>query len=302
MNNDQHLHQLLREIAEAEVPAGSLDLTGSIRPPARLLPAAPRPAPRVVRQRFYRPAFVALCLLALLAFGLRLLPGQAPSVSAQEALQRAEQASSAFGISGIRSLHGVLETFAPGSGTVVREETWLELPSRLRREVIWPAGSDFPAELQVEVTDGVDGWIWGVPAAQPDATPDSIARVSPAMISGSLYVIPNPSSSLDTPQDPGAGLCAQPGDQLALLGEEPVLGRAALVIECRIGGSDTIAGTRLKLWIDKQIFVVLQMEHYDPSGELFVESRYTQLELDLDMPAERFAFTPPAGVPITDER
>jgi len=297
MNQDQHIRQLLGDIAEAEVPAGSLDLAARLRQQAPVLQAAPRPA----RPRVLRPALLGLCLLALLALGLGLMPGQTASVSAQEALKRAEQAT-AFGLSGIRSLHGVMETHAPQSGTVVREEIWVELPKRLRKETTWPPTGTSGADLQTMLTNGGDVWVWSVPAATPGAPPDSISLINPAELDSALYTIPNPSASLDSGGQAPTGICAQPGDRLTLLGEESLLGRTALVVECQIAPSDGHPGERLKLWIDKQLFVVLNMDYYDSTGELFVQSRFTQFEVDTPIPAERFTFAPPPGVPIEDQR
>ena len=302
MNQDQHLRQLLDEIAETEVPSGSLDLAARLRQRAATLqPAGPaaRRGPRVLR-----PALASLCLLALLALGLNLLPGQTASVSAQEALRRAEQVT-AFGLSGIRTLHGVMETVAPQSASVVREEIWVELPARLRKQTTWPPTRQSEAEAQTILTNGGDVWIWSVPASAPNAAPDSIGLIDPAELGTALYTVPNPSVSLDSSGEP-AGLCAQSGDQLTLQGEAELLGRTALVVECRTAPSvhngTTYPSERLKLWIDKQLFVVLQHEHYDSTGALFVRSRFSQFEVDVPIPAERFSFTPPSGVPIEDYR
>lgn len=295
MNQDQHIRQLLDEIAEAEVPSGSLDLAPRLRQRAPAPPAAPRPA------RVVRPALLGLCLLALLALGLSLAPGQATSVSAQEALKRAEQAT-AFGLSGVRTLHSVMETLAPQTGSVVREEVWVELPGRLRKQTTWPPTRTTGAELQTMLTSGGDVWIWSVPAATPDAAPDSIGLIDPAELDTALYTVPNPSASLDGPGQASAGTCAQPGDRLALLGEEPLLGRTALVVECQVAPADQRPGARLKLWIDKQLFVVLRFDYFDSTGALFVQSRLTQLEVDTPIPAERFVFAPPPGVPVEDYR
>ncbi|HEU4326754.1 MAG TPA: sigma-E factor regulatory protein RseB domain-containing protein [Roseiflexaceae bacterium] len=302
MNQDQHIHRLLSDIAEAEVPDGSLDLAARVRQQARAPRSERVEAPRARRQGLFRPALAGLCLLAVLALGLSLLPGQTASVSAQEALKRAEQQASAFGLSGVRSLHGVMETIAPGSGTVVREEIWVELPGRLRKETIWPPTRQNGAEFQTMLTDGSGAWIWSVPAATPDAPPDSIGLIDQAELDTALYTIPTPHTSLDPSGQPPAGLCAQPGDQLVMQGEETVLGRTALVVDCRIAPSDNDPGSHLKFWIDKELFVVLRFDYFETNGDLFVRSQFTQFEVDPAIPAERFTFAPPAGVPIEDYR
>lgn len=304
MNQNLHIHQLLSEIAQADVPDGSLDLVARLRQHTPALPAQP-PARPTARGRAVRPALLGLALLALLVFGLNLLPGQTTSVSAQEALKRAEQAT-AFGLSGVRTLHGVMETIAPGSGTVVREELWIELPGRLRKETLWPATSQSGAELQTELTNGGDVWVWSVPAATPGAPPSSIGLIDPAELNTTLYTVPNPSASIDHLGQTASGTCAQPGDRLSLQGEATVLGRTALVVDCVIAPSQrdgqTDPGAHLKLWIDKQLFVVLQFDYYEATGALFVQSRFTQFEVDTPIPAERFVFAPPPGVPIEDYR
>ncbi|HEY1015497.1 MAG TPA: hypothetical protein VGE07_22505 [Herpetosiphonaceae bacterium] len=295
MNQEPTVHRLLSEVAEAEVPAGSLNLADRMRRQS-IIAQPERPSRRM---KLMGTALVAASVLAALVGG-RLLPGQAPSVSAAEALRRVEQ-TSAFGISGISSLHGTSETHAPGSDTIVRDEVWLELPSRLRREVIWPPYDNHGADRQTELRLGDEAWIWSGPESQPGVIDGPIMRMDPAEINGNLHLIPNPSASLDTPGE-SAGLCAQPGDKLELLGEEPVIGRDTLVIECVTGPQDVFEqpGTRLKLWVDKQLFLVLKYEHYDTTGELFIESRYTSLEVDQPIPAERLTFAPPAGTPIED--
>jgi outer membrane lipoprotein-sorting protein len=286
MNQEQDIQRLLNAMAESEVPDGSLDLAARVRQQS--------PAPRLAmarrsRRRVFRPV-LALGLLALVAFGAWLLPFRAASVSAQEALQRAEHAT-AFGLDGVDSFHGVLEVAVPATGDVTREEIWIKQPGQLRKELIWP-----DAVYETHLLDGDAAWAWTSPGPDSSVVDGTISRLAPADLAGALHVVPNPSASLDTPDQPDAGLCAQPGDQLSLLGEETQLGRPTLVIECVIGPSDANAGTRLKLWIDKQIFVVIKYEHYESTGELFVESHFTQFELNPAIPAERFAL--PAGAPI----
>ena len=78
-----------------------------------------------------------------------------------------------------------------------------------------------------------------------------------------------------------------------------MLGRTTLVIECQLDpSSPPDAGKRLKLWIDKQLFLVLKYDCYDTTGALFIESHFSKLEIDGDIPAERFQL--PGGVPIED--
>lgn len=283
MNHEHSINRLLSDIAESEVADGSLDLAPRIRRQA--LPAATRP-----RQRIGRPALGALGLLALIALGLSLLPLRAGGVSAQEALKRAEQAT-IFGLSGVESLHGVLETHVPETGDVMREELWIKQPAQLRKAIIWQDGV-----YETHLIDGDSAWAWTSPGADSAVVEGEISRLTPADLAGALHVVPNPAASLDTPEQQNAGLCAQPGDRLAMLGEEEVLGRTALVVECVIGPADANAGTRLKLWIDNQVFVVLKYEHYDSTGELFVTSHFTAFEVNPAIPAERFAL--PAGAPI----
>lgn len=280
----------LHEIAEAEVPNGSLDLSDRIRQHVQAHTVVPRPAQRSPRQRFLRPAMVAAAAVAVVALAIGLLPGRTPSVSAQEALRRAEQTTT-FGLQGIRSLHGVMEITVPASGDVTREEYWVELPSRMRKDTVWPSGS---GKYQTMLTDGTGTWAWAT--EQPNTAPDSISNLDPAEMDTALYVIPNPTASLDTPTE-SDGLCSQPGDTLASLGEETMLGRTALVIDCRISdAAEGVAGTHIKLWIDKDIFVVLKSQQFEPSGALFVENAFTQFEVNGTIPSDRF--TPPAGVPV----
>jgi outer membrane lipoprotein-sorting protein len=285
MNQEQDIQRLLSALAESEVPDGTLDLAARVRQQS---PAPPIAVAR--RSRVFRPALAALTLLALVAFGAWLLPFRAASVSAQEALQRAEHAT-AFGLDGVDSFHGVLEIAVPATGDVTREEIWIKQPGQLRKELIWP-----DAVYETHLLDGESAWAWTSPGPDSNVVDGTIMRLTPGDLAGALHVVPNPSASLDTPDQPNAGLCAQPGDQLSLLGEETQLGRPTLLIECVIGPADANAGTRLKLWIDKQVFVVIKYEHYESTGELFVESHFTQFELNPAIPAERFAL--PAGASI----
>jgi len=285
MKHEHSINRLLGDIAESEVADGSLDLAPRIRRQAQALPAARQP-----RQRFARPALGALCLLALVAVGLGLLPLRAGGVSAQEALKRAEQAT-AFGLSGVDSLHGVVENHVPATGDVMREELWIKQPGQLRKAIVWP-----DAVYETHLLDGDSAWAWTSPGADSSVVEGEISRLTPSDLAGALHVVPNPAASLDTPDQQDAGLCAQPGDTLSTLGEETLLGRTALVVECVIGPADDNAGTRLKLWIDTEIFVVLKYEHYDSTGELFVTSHFTALEVNPAIPAERFEL--PAGAPV----
>lgn len=286
MTKDSKLGSILGEIAEAEVPAGSLDIVARVR-----REAAPRAA-GVRRPALLRPAMVALGALALLALGTRLLPGQTPTVSAAEALRRAQQVT-AFGLSGVSSLHGTLETHAPGSGTLVREQIWIEAPSTLRHETIWPAGPNFPENLQTEIVKGDQAWIW---SADKGKQPESVNTIAPAELGNVLYTVPNPTASLDSTGN-AMGLCAQPGDTLTLKGQEQLLGRNVLVIDCVMGPADKDnEGSKIEMWIDSQLFLVLKYNYLESNGDVFIESRYTDLQVDPALSDD--LFTLPAGVPI----
>ena len=294
MRQNTSLQRHLHDIAESEVPSDSLDLSLPIRQRAQNLLAAQRAERHSPRQRLVRVAMIAACVLALFAVGSQLLPGRTPSVSAKEALQRAEQ-STTFGLKGIKSLHGVMEDMVPATGSTTREEYWVALPSHMRKDVVWPATATSKEQFQTEITDGKNAWIWSTD--HPKATPETVSRLDLSEMDTALYVIPNPSASLDTPADPKAGLCSQPGDQLTSLGEERMFGRTALVIDCHIApDASSLAGTHLKLWIDKDIFVVLKAQQFEANGDLFVQSAFTQFEIDGAISPDTFA--PPAGVPV----
>lgn len=289
MTKDKKLGSILSEIAESEVPSGSLDMVARVHQEAVL--ATPRTA-GVRRKAILRPAMVALGTLVLLAVGSRVLPGQTPTVSAAEALRRAQQVT-AFGLSGISSLHGALETHAPGSGTLVREQVWIDAPSSMRHETIWPATSSSAENLQTEIIKGNEAWIW---SADTGTQPESISTISPAELGNVLYTVPNPSSSLDSAGN-SMGLCAQPGDTLTLKGHEQLLGRDVLAIECVIGpASQQDQGSKIEMWIDSQLFLVLKYNYIEANGDVFIESHYTDLQVNPALSENLFEL--PAGLPI----
>ncbi|GAA5527142.1 hypothetical protein [Herpetosiphon gulosus] len=288
MHNDKHISQALASVAEHEVPEGSLNLLKPIQAQVALKPQATR------RVGWLRPAMIAACGVALAALGFGLLPSQVNQVSAKEALRRAEQVT-AFGLTGIDSLHGVLETHVPETGSVVSEKIWVQQPNKLRKEIIWPSGANTPEQYETQIMNGDDAWAWISPAGQPNVVDGTVSQFSSSELDGALYVIPNPTSSIDS-NGQNDGLCAQPGDQLSTVGQESLLGRNALVIECIIGGDSDQANTRLKFWIDDELFVVLKSEYFETNGDLFVESEYSVFEVNGSYPAD--FFTPPAGAPI----
>ncbi len=288
MHNDNNISKALANVAEHEVPEGSLNLLKPLQQQVNIKPQSTR------RIGWLRPAMMAATGVALAAVGFGLLPSQVSQVSAQEALRRAEQVT-AFGLNGIDSLHGVLETHVPETGSVVSEKIWVQQPNKLRKEIIWPSGSNTPEQYETQIMNGADAWAWISPAGQPNTVDGTVSQFSSSELDGALYVIPNPTASVDS-YGQSDGLCAQPGDQLSTVGQESLLGRDALVIECVLGGDSDQANSRLKFWIDDELFVVLKSEYYMPNGELFVESVYSVFEVDGAYPADYFA--PPAGAPI----
>ncbi len=287
MHNDNTISKALANVAEHEVPEGSLNMLKPLQQQASL-------KPQTRRTGWLRPAMMAATGVALAAVGFGLLPSQVSQVSAKEALRRAEQVT-AFGLTGIDSLHGVLETHVPATGSVVSEKIWVQQPNKLRKEIVWPGSETRAEQYETQIMNGADAWAWISPAGQPNTVDDTVSQFSSSELDGALYVIPNPTASLDSNGN-SDGLCAQPGDQLSTVGQESFLGRDALVIECVLGGSSDQANTRLKFWIDDELFVVLKSEYYESNGDMFVESAYTEFEVNADYPADFFA--PPAGAPI----
>ncbi|XSG77427.1 LolA family protein [Herpetosiphon llansteffanensis] len=287
MHNDNNIAKALANVAEHEVPEGSLNLLKPLQQQATL-------KPQTRRTGWLRPAMMAATGVALAAVGFGLLPSQVSQVSAKEALRRAEQVT-AFGLNNIESLHGVLETHVPATGSVVSEKIWVQQPNKLRKEIVWPGSETRDEQYETQIMNGADAWAWISPAGQPNTVDGTVSQFSSSELDGALYVIPNPTASLDSNGN-SEGLCAQPGDQLSTVGQESFLGRDALVIECVIGGDSDQANTRLKFWIDDELFVVLKSEYYEANGDIFVESAYTEFEVNGSYPADFFA--PPAGAPI----
>ncbi|KPL90093.1 LolA family protein [Herpetosiphon geysericola] len=287
MHNDNTISKALANVAEHEVPEGSLNMLKPLQQQANL-------KPQTRRTGWLRPAMMAATGVALAAVGFGLLPSQVSQVSAKEALRRAEQVT-AFGLTGIDSLHGVLETHVPATGSVVSEKIWVQQPNKLRKEIVWPGSETSDEQYETQIMNGADAWAWISPAGQPNTVDGTVSQFSSSELDGALYVIPNPTASLDSNGN-SDGLCAQPGDQLSTVGQESFLGRDALVIECVLGNSSDQANTRLKFWIDDELFVVLKSEYFEPNGDLFVESEYSVFEVNGSYPADFFA--PPAGAPI----
>ncbi|MDR7534395.1 MAG: sigma-E factor regulatory protein RseB domain-containing protein [Armatimonadota bacterium] len=80
----------------------------------------------------------------------------------------------------------------------------------------------------------------------------------------------------------------------AVVGEERVAGRPAVVIAVRPRTSDRVA---LRIWLDRETFLVLRSEGYHADGRMAQAAAFTEIRYQ-EPPAQLFAFTPPPGVEV----
>ena len=81
---------------------------------------------------------------------------------------------------------------------------------------------------------------------------------------------------------------------VALIGEERVAGRPAVVIAVRPRTPDRAS---LRLWLDRETSVVLRSEGYHADGRMAQAAAFTEIHY-VEPPAQLFAFSPPAGVKV----
>jgi hypothetical protein len=101
---------------------------------------------------------------------------------------------------------------------------------------------------------------------------------------------------------------AQPGECLVprVTGTETVAGREAYVLDlgepkCYSSSAPDLNG-RQTMWVDKETFLVLKRVYQGPDGAPVLTREVTSLKLGAEVPAERFTFTPEAGMLVYDAR
>ena len=95
---------------------------------------------------------------------------------------------------------------------------------------------------------------------------------------------------------------------LKLLPDEKVNGRAAWVLEMRpkkqtANGQPNQAQefySRMVHWYDQETGIALKSIGYDKAGKESMKMTASDIKVNPDIPAERFKFTPPEGVPVID--
>jgi outer membrane lipoprotein-sorting protein len=254
-------------------------------------------------QRFTRTrlAVAAVALLAVM-IGISLVPGWlgANAVNAETILDRAS--TSATSPAAVRTYHIV--TQRSGDQTVT-SEVWFGGADRQRTLDRVTAASGAVVRVQDVIFDGAQTWVaitengqtravhtigttWTRPAEDPAALTsiaDLMSRFgqkscgaanlesSNAVVAGqTTYVVAL------TPQ---ANKC-----------EEPVAGRV-------LPGREALSQMHVRLWIDKQSFLLLKMEMRDGNGVVRARSEATTVEYNIAIPDSTFVYTPPAGVAVS---
>jgi len=91
-------------------------------------------------------------------------------------------------------------------------------------------------------------------------------------------------------------------DNVKLIGTETVAGREAyvLIFTPKPGQQVWADTTQIKIWIDTQTYFLLQQKSLDKNGVILEGWAYTQFSPNVDIPAERFTFTPDPTYTVID--
>jgi outer membrane lipoprotein-sorting protein len=262
------------------------------------LPASPKRAeqPRPRRADLLRPVVTAGALtLALLVavFWLGQPQNKRPLLSnAGDILTEAAKATRS---SDVRSLHtrsAQQYRYSDGSGingwAKATGESWAVRPNMHREEVNYtiPNGEEF-----VSLTVGDGNALWRYQSQESDVVlvSEPLTRTLDVTDAARFQRIM---------VDMGTGKY-----EAQYLGMEEVAGREAYVIELTYteAAGDYKPG-REKLWIDRDIFMVLKSEIWNREASLIWSYVCTAVEVNIDIPRSTFTFERPAGATVWDTR
>ena len=243
-------------------------------------------------------AGVAAALLAVLV-APSFWGGEAQRVSADQVFERASAAAeNRVPADEAQSYHMVSTSEIDDRSQSFTTETWYGGKGRYRVENGGPDGYAFG-----QVVNGEDAWIYH--------TLDGVTRAAhgPAAALGADIT----GESL-TGQQSLADVMAPYGKNCQtaeLLGEGAIAGRPVYEIEVTPDAAAcdsfedgvkaaSLAGSRLRLWVDQETFLTLQMEQRDPDGTVSYRQTASEFAVSPDMPESIFTYEAPEGVEIVE--
>lgn len=258
-----------------------------------------KPAPRGVswlpRWSFIGVGLALVIVLGVLAF----LATRPPSVSAQELLEHARSAAGDLNSVGVKSFEMTQTSFdllvddpntPPSRSSKGETKTWYVGPTRWRIETKSQASNEPPYHA-LTVSDGQAQWDYNANDATVNVqTADEHSFPSPSVLSLDFL-----SQDMSNCYDP------------KVVGEETIAGRAAYKVylgpaKCRSASIWWLNGPHT-IWLDKETFFVLKSEILaENSDQISSQVLVTNIQYNLDLPADLFTFTPPADAKINDMR
>lgn len=322
--------KVVREYAEKNRPH-RLDLWPAIHGRISLKGQAPRPQTRQhqlsslfsPRLGMKLPALAGALALVLVTLGMAgfLTFGQPQVASAAEVLARVEQSAKGVAALDIRSFHGDY-TFrsrhdANGAFFESQRETWFVTPNKYLsrgtmrdgREWSWFGGTDGKLRYNYRSDMGQLQLYDPLPASESG---DNRSMMDPLQIHllepSDLQTVIEGARQKTPPVDPRSEPRPPYIYDAKLAGSDTILGRPAHVIELTMVPGASLQQTgaqipeRVKLWVDKQVYVVLRTEGWDGQGRVLESSGYTSFEINKSIDPAVFDFTPPSDAAIVDMR
>jgi outer membrane lipoprotein-sorting protein len=250
-------------------------------------------------------ALLALAVVAGIALGVVPSLTGPEAVSAETILDRAEFAGSAASTT-VSTYHLLMMHVGKDAGSTT-SEVWFDGPDRQRTIQHMIGANGAVVTRQDVVFNGPDTWI--------EDNQDGATRV--IHTTGTTWTRPadSPWSSADVSE-----LLKRYGDKTCMnvqleQTEPTVAGRSTYVIvaaprmlgcdprirvNAQAQGSMLSAPAQLTVWVDKDSFLPLRMEVRDGRGSIVDQPEVTSVGYNLSIPAERFTYTPPAGVSVAN--
>jgi outer membrane lipoprotein-sorting protein len=248
------------------------------------------------RAGLIRPVITAgMLTVAVLVAVFWLAQPEKPRPLLSSATDILAEAAKATRSSDVRSLHtqSIQQyRYSDGSGSNgwarATSESWNLQPNMLREEVTYttPGGEQYVA---LNVSDGNVLWRYQSQEADLVLASEPLTRT---------LDVPDVSRFQQIIEDMGAGKY-----ETQYLGMGEVAGRDTYVID--LVHSDVTSGNRIKhekLWIDRDIFMVLKSEAWNKDGALTWSYECTIVEVNVDVPRSTFTFTRPSGTTVWDTR
>lgn len=263
----------------------------------------------------WRPAALSVAFVGLIiAVGALFVLGQPQPVSAEEVLALWEKASKnnyadtiSSGYMVTNSRYRQFDTEEPFTD-VLLPQLW-----QSRTEVWYQAPANVLGKIGYTTPDG--SLIEGYNLETADATYATLAGHEEIRIMERGPNAPRAFSPLDLGQLlAGSGTPVGPVTKTyttTLIGTEEVAGRMAYVLEKNVTpevleaearGGFKLYRHKYRLWIDRQLYLVLRLQSWSKGGELVDDMTTEKLELNIPVNPGLFEFQPPAGYLVADMR